>query len=386
MINNPTQRPPSKIRLEKLFCSRKEPGVAGVPVFSVTMNDGLVHRDTLNRKSEGKLVPDEHLLICKGDLAYNMMRMWQGASGLAKQDGIVSPAYVVVTPSDSIDSTFASYWFKSPRMIYLFWAYSHGITGDRLRLYYKDFARIPVTVPVPSKIDQTQIGRTLAAADQAIGKTEDLIAARKKHKDGIAKKLLGGLSRVKGFSEPWKTPKFRDFVSLSQTRYDPKTSQENLPCIELEHISQGNGRLVGMVDSQKQKSTKTVFAREDVLYGKLRPNLRKSYFCEFDGVCSTEIWVLKTDPKTCCGAYLAELVQTHRFISAVCVTEGTKMPRANWNVVSKVSFVLPPVQEQEKIVAVLQAASRQLDLHQRKLLKFRQLKKGLMQKLLASDT
>ena len=70
----------------------------------------------------------------KGDLAYNMMRMWQGASGLAGRDSIVSPAYVVVIPSDAIDPTFASYWFKSVRMIYLFWAYSYGITGDRLRL------------------------------------------------------------------------------------------------------------------------------------------------------------------------------------------------------------------------------------------------------------
>ena len=86
----------------------------------------------------------------KGDLAYNMMRMWQGASGLAGQDGMVSPAYVVVTPSDTVDPTFASYWFKSARMIHLFWAYSYGIAGDRLRLYYKDFARIPVTLPPKS--------------------------------------------------------------------------------------------------------------------------------------------------------------------------------------------------------------------------------------------
>ena len=111
---------------------------------------------------------DKHLLIRKGDLAYNMMRMWQGASGLSMQDGIVSPAYVVVTPNDSIDPTFASHWFKSPRMIYLFWAYSYGITGDRLRLYYKDFARIRVAVP--PKDDQIRIGKMLAATDRAIAR------------------------------------------------------------------------------------------------------------------------------------------------------------------------------------------------------------------------
>ena len=136
-------------RLGELFHLRKEPGVLGLPVFSVTMKDGLVKRDTLERKIDGNLAPNDHLLIRKGDIAYNMMRMWQGASGLATKDGIVSPAYVVVTPSDSIDPVFASYWFKSARMIHLFWAYSYGITGDRLRLYYKDFAKVDSLVKTP---------------------------------------------------------------------------------------------------------------------------------------------------------------------------------------------------------------------------------------------
>jgi len=127
--------------LSDFFRSRREPGKAGLPVTSVTMYGGLMQRDALDRKSNGNLAPEEHLLIRKGDIAYNMMRMWQGASGLAENDGIVSPAYVVVAPKDGIDPLFASYWFKSARMIHLFWAYSYGITGDRLRLYYKDFAR-----------------------------------------------------------------------------------------------------------------------------------------------------------------------------------------------------------------------------------------------------
>ena len=319
----------------------------------------------------------------KGDLAYNMMRMWQGASGLAGRDSIVSPAYVVVIPSDAIDPTFASYWFKSVRMIYLFWAYSYGITGDRLRLYYKDFARISVTLPPKSY--QVQIGETLAAADRVIAQTKDLIAAKRHLKRGLTEQLLSGSLRVEGGSEPWTQHKFADFASLSKKRFDPKSSHENRPCIELEHLSQGDGRLKGTVGSQKQHSTKAVFERGDVLYGKLRPNLRKSYYCEFDGVCSTEMWVLKTNAQTCCGAYLAELVQTDRFISAACVTSGTKMPRADWSVVSKVQFLLPSVPQQEKIIAVLQAARRQLHLYQTKLTRLRHLKDGLMQRLLGDS-
>ena len=153
-----------------------------------------MRRDTLDRKRDGNLPPEKHLLMRKGDLAYNMMRMWQGASGLAGEDGIVSPAYVVVTPGAAVDPRFASYWFKSARMIHLFWAYSHGITGDRLRLYYKDFARIPVTLP--PKSDQIRIGETLAAADRGISRTEDLVGAKRKLKEGLSRQFLTGKCRV----------------------------------------------------------------------------------------------------------------------------------------------------------------------------------------------
>jgi type I restriction enzyme S subunit len=119
--------------------------------MSVTMNDSLVLRDDLDRRTESALRPDQHLLVRKGDIAYNMMRMWQGACGLATADGIVSPAYVVLAPKSGIDSRFAYHWFKSTRMIHLFWAYSHGLTEDRLRLYFDEFAEIPA---MPPALDQ----------------------------------------------------------------------------------------------------------------------------------------------------------------------------------------------------------------------------------------
>ncbi|NRC54249.1 hypothetical protein [Neoaquamicrobium sediminum] len=133
--------------LGDFFRVRKEKGEAGLPTLSVTMNDGLVDRADLDRKMETNLAPEEHLRVREGDIAYNMMRMWQGAFGRAEKDGIVSPAYVVVEPRENMDSRFAAHWFKSARMIYLFWAYSYGLTQDRLRLYADDFCHIPAGPP-----------------------------------------------------------------------------------------------------------------------------------------------------------------------------------------------------------------------------------------------
>ena len=79
-------------------------------------------------------------------------------------------------------------------MIYLFWAYSYGLTNDRLRLYFKDFAEIPVSIPAHD--EQVQIGKMLSLWDTAIAQTEKLIKAKQKLKKGIMQQLLTGTAAI----------------------------------------------------------------------------------------------------------------------------------------------------------------------------------------------
>jgi type I restriction enzyme S subunit len=188
-----------KPRLGDFFSSRQEPGKAGLPVMSVTMNDSLVLRDDMERRTESALTPEQHLLVKKGDIAYNMMRMWQGACGLAEADGIVSPAYVVLAPKPGMDSSFAYHWFKSTRMIYLFWAYSHGLTEDRLRLYFDAFSEIPASPP--SHEQQMRISKVLDAWDQAINQTERLIVTKRQQRMSRIKSILIAQETKKALSK-----------------------------------------------------------------------------------------------------------------------------------------------------------------------------------------
>ena len=183
--------------LGNYFRVRKEKGKPGLPTLSVTMNDGLVDRSDLDRKMETNLTPEQHLNVRKGDIAYNMMRMWQGASGRADKDGIVSPAYVVVRPRESVDSRFAAHWFKSARMIHLFWAYSYGLTEDRLRLYADDFCQIPASPPPFA--EQRRIADILDTWDRAIAQTEALIEAKQRFRAGLLARWFGAESH------PYKT-------------------------------------------------------------------------------------------------------------------------------------------------------------------------------------
>ena len=91
----------------------------------------------------------------------------------------------------------------------------------------------------------------------------------------------------------WTEYKLKDIMSISSKRYNPNKDTKNYKCIELEHIESETGILNGHTNSKDIHSVKNVFEKGEVLYGKLRPYLKKFYLAKFDGVCSSEIWVLK---------------------------------------------------------------------------------------------
>jgi type I restriction enzyme S subunit len=190
LLPNSKTRSKFKVRaLGELFAERKEPGKPGLPTLSVTMHDGMVDREEHGRRVASELTPEEHLLAHKHDIAYNMMRMWQGVSGLAPCDGLVSPAYVVLRPLDGIDPLFASYLFKLPETIRLFHRYSQGLTNDRLRLYYDQFAEI--RVPVLSDVaEQQRIARLLATLDCQIEQAGTLVNSLRQTKAAICQQLF----------------------------------------------------------------------------------------------------------------------------------------------------------------------------------------------------
>lgn len=213
--------------LGDLFTSRREKGVQGLPMLSVTLNDGLVNRADLDRKQETSLTPEEHLLVKPGDIAYNMMRMWQGAFGLADRKGLVSPAYVVLKPKKEIDPLYASYLLKTKRMTYLLWAYSYGLTEDRLRLYYPDFAKIPANIP-PRAV-QERIAAQLATWDEAIAVCENLKKANELWRRGLVRELVMGKKTLLRHCGKWKSVRLGNVVDVLVSSVDKKHTSDELP-------------------------------------------------------------------------------------------------------------------------------------------------------------
>tara|TARA_Y100001968_G_C19383546_1_gene731576 strand:- start:311 stop:1486 length:1176 start_codon:yes stop_codon:yes gene_type:complete len=126
--------------------SRKKT-TTSLPIYSVTIHSGMVPRNQLGRSVISELKNEGYIYAEKGDLCYNMMRMWQGASGIAPIDCLVSPAYVVCKPLSGILPEYLGLICESSYCIDQFKRSSRGITSDRWRLYFDDFSKIKIGIP-----------------------------------------------------------------------------------------------------------------------------------------------------------------------------------------------------------------------------------------------
>lgn len=132
--------------------------------------------------------------------------------------------------------------------------------------------------------------------------------------------------------------------------------------IGLEHIESGTGKFISSMDGTQTESESTVshFCFGDVLFGKLRPYLAKAVIAYGDGVCTTELLVLR--PHSMDSGYLLRCLLLDGFIKAVdASTFGAKMPRADWTFISNLLLPEPPVVEQQAIAAYLDHETARID-------------------------
>ena len=182
----------------------------------------------------------------------------------------------------------------------------------------------------------------------------------------------------------WGEKKFSCIARKINDGYKPKNSVESFECIELESLRSETGLLIRTFRSGGQKSMKTKFLTGDVLFGKLRPYLKKFYLADFDGVCTSEIWVLR--PKSVPSEFLFYVVQSHHFNRVANIQSGSKMPRSDWGLVSQSIFKIPfDYQEQQKIASFLSSVDIKIEQLGKKKALLEQYKKGMIQKLFSQE-
>ena len=187
--------PWQKVKLGEIFKERNETKCEHLPLLSITAERGVILQSESDKKDTSNDDKSKYKRICPNDIGYNTMRMWQGRSALSAMEGIVSPAYTIVTPKVGIDPLFISELIKQPRVVYDFWTHSQGLVGDTLNCKFHDFSQVKVAIP--SLPEQKAIAEVLTAADNEINIHRKKLDALRLQKRGLMQQLLTGKTRVK---------------------------------------------------------------------------------------------------------------------------------------------------------------------------------------------
>ena len=136
-------------------------------LLSVSISKGIYPFSENERKNNSSNNKSKYKEVKYNDIAYNSMRMWQGALGVSKYDGIVSPAYTVITAKKQENPLFYYYYFKNKRMLFNFRQHSQGLTSDTWNLKFPLFKKIIIQTPISKKEEQI-IANLFKTLDQNI--------------------------------------------------------------------------------------------------------------------------------------------------------------------------------------------------------------------------
>lgn len=387
------------------FRSRRQRAIEGLPLYSVTMDKGMVRRDSLEREFASNAPDEANLRVFKDDHVYNMMRMWQGAVGRAPEDCMVSPAYVVLQPKPDTITAFFDHWFKRKRSVYLLWAYSYGLTSDRLRLYARDFARVPMVLPMAA--EQRKIADFLGLVDERIKLLHRQRVALARYKKGVMQRLFDRslrLTRDDATAFPdWTACELGsvfDWVTTNSLSREMLTYEKG----KVQNIHYGD--IHGKFSARFRQSAESVpFIRNDALPS----NIREDAFCKPGDVVIVDasedyadigkaVEVIEVAPMSLVAGlhtyiarpkagvlalgFSAYLFQSQPLREQIMrIAQGISVLGISRPNLSKLKICLPHPDEQRKIADFLGAIDDKIAAASAKVAQMETFKKGLLQQM-----
>ena len=353
-------------KLGDVFRERIERATGDEELLSVTIANGVIRQADSEKRNIASEDKKNYKVVHQWDVPYNSMRMWQGAVGNSEYCGIVSPAYTVLIPTQEANGKFFMELFKKENSLKIFQRWSQGLTSDTWNLKYPVLSTIEFYIP---KIDeQNKIATYFTTLDHLITLHQRKCEEVKKLKKFMLQKIFpqnGSLVpeiRFDGFTDDWEQ---RKFIDIATRESSVCTSAVDIPSVEYEDVVSEEGRLNKDIRSKETVKSGITFDGSQVLYGKLRPYLHNWLNPDFKGIAVGDWWVLK--PINMDKNFIYRLIQTQQFDNIANQSSGSKMPRADWNLISNSEFMVPPSkEEQNKIGRYFDSLDHLITLHQQK--------------------
>jgi type I restriction enzyme S subunit len=373
------------LRNGRLFGHRVETGFPDLPILEVSLRTGVRVRDMENLKRKQVMSQKEkYKRAAKCDIAYNMMRMWQGAVGPAPVDGLVSPAYVVVKPYDGANSSYYSYLFRTTVYMQEINKFSRGIVADRNRLYWESFKQMPSLVP--TRPEQDRIVAYLRAQDAHIARfiktKRDLIKLLTEQKlhiinhavtrglDSSAAMKPSGIDWLGEVPEHWEVSRLGACIRTKRGGvWGSDPSDKNLPdqlvCVrvadfDIEKLAVGTSKLTVRAVSPNERSGRLLCSGDILLEksggGEKTPVGRVVAFTlDNVSVCSNFLARLVPNTQLIRSAFLLT-VMNHlhaRRIVIPYIKQTTGIQNLDSTAYFKLGIGLPSLDEQDEILQAL---------------------------------
>ena len=333
------------------------------PIMMITANNGFIEQSERYAFNNAGESLKKYILLKKGELAYN-----HGASKLRPYGSCFA-----LTTAENARIPFVYHCFSAENQNAEFM--SIELNGaeieNQLRKIVSSGARMDGLLNI-SFDEYTSVSVLLPGTEE-----QDRIADFFRHLDNLItlhqrkcallfssfQALISMMFTTSTFS--WEQRKFEEIAVRSSVI----CSDDTLPRVEYEDIVSGTGRLNKDIYAKQSIKSGIAFHQGDVLYGKLRPYLQNWLLPTFDGLAVGDFWVLQ--PQNADSSFLYRLIQSRQFDEVANQSTGTKMPRADWKLVSKTVFSIPSnISEQAAIGTYFTALDSLITLHQRKCISF----------------
>lgn len=356
-------------------------------VLSVSDEYGCINQIKFQGRSFAGEDISNYKIVDTGDIIYTRSPLKSKPYGIIKvvgdEIGIVSPLYIVNKVKEGNNSQFIYRVFDSPEKTnkYLSPLVRKG-AKNTMNISNDEWLSGKIDV-APSYEEQYQIGLYFDHLDHLITLHQRKCEQTKNLKKYMLQKMFpqNGAKvpeiRFNGFTHDWEQRKFSDIASRESVS---RESSYDLPSLEYEDVIAEEGRLNKDISLKENIKKGIVFDGSQVLYGKLRPYLHNWLNPDFSGVAVGDWWVLK--PNNVDKSFIYRLIQTQRFDDIANQSAGSKMPRADWNLVSNTEFAVPVSQEeQEKIGEYFSSLDHLITLHQRQCDELKKMKKYMLQNM-----
>lgn len=378
----------------EVFKERDERSADG-ELLSVTINHGIRRAKEMDRTfATGDL---SHYKVVKvGDIAYNTMRMWQGACGVSKYSGIVSPAYTIATPCKGHIGAFYANMFKTNHMLHDFRINSQGLTSDTWNLKYYNFSKIQIKIP--NEAEQKEVSKIIESISASITQREKELEKLKNIKRAVFEKLFPQNGekvpalRFKEFTEEWGEVALGSIADRVTTKNSSKAYTETFTNSAEHGIMSQSDFFDHAIANQENIARYYIVQENDFVYNprisKLAPvgpiNRNK---LGRTGVVSPLYTVFR--PKNVSVEYLEVFFMQNswnRFMN-FNGNSGARLDRFSISdaVFWQMPIQYPQIEEQQKIAKLITTLSNLLSLREKQLALLKHTKQALLEQMFVNE-